>query len=101
MGRVYKRTPAKRDLTRHFVWLGERNLATAERFAILAEQTFRELAEMPGMGSPGKLTKGRHSGSRLWRVRGFENYLIVYRPHRGGVMIERVVHAAEDYTRLS
>ena len=31
--------------------------------------------------------------------RDFEQYLIAYRPQRGGVAIERLVHAKQDYRR--
>lgn len=36
----------------------------------------------------------------MWRVRGFEAYLIVYRPLKDGVQIERVIHAKQDYKRV-
>jgi plasmid stabilization system protein ParE len=37
---------------------------------------------------------------RMWRVRHFEKYLIFYQPIPDGVQIERVIHAAQDYTRI-
>jgi hypothetical protein len=36
----------------------------------------------------------------LWRVRGFREYLIAYRPHSEGVAIERLIHAKQDYHRV-
>ena len=42
----------------------------------------------------------RFAGVRLWRVGGFERYLIAYRPLKEGVVIERVFHAAQDYQRI-
>jgi len=44
--------------------------------------------------------QGRFADVRLWRVRGFENYLIFYRPLADGVQIERVIHAAQDYQQI-
>jgi hypothetical protein len=41
-----------------------------------------------------------HAGIRLWRVRGFENYLIAYRQQRAGIAIERIIHAKQDYQRV-
>jgi plasmid stabilization system protein ParE len=64
------------------------------------EATYSELAEMPGIGSPGKITAGKYTGVRLWRVSGFEEYLIAYRMRPGGVAIERLIHAKRDYQRM-
>jgi hypothetical protein len=55
---------------------------------------------MPGMGAPGRVGRGKHAEVRIWRVRGFHEYLIGYRPRRGGVAIERLVHAKQDYQRV-
>ena len=50
------------------------------------------------MGSPRQV--GRFADVRMWRVRDFEKYLIFYRPVGDRIQIERVVHAAQDYTRV-
>lgn len=36
----------------------------------------------------------------MWRVRGFESYLIFYLPQKEGIAVERVIHAALDYQRI-
>jgi plasmid stabilization system protein ParE len=36
----------------------------------------------------------------MWRVGHFEKHLIFYQPIPDGVRIERVIHAAQDYTRI-
>jgi len=101
MARAVQRPAARRDFIIHYVYLAENGgLETAKRFRLAVEKTYAELAEMPGMGAPGKVRQGKHSGVRLWRVRDFEAYLIAYRPHRGGVAIERLVHAKQDYERV-
>ncbi len=82
---VQKRPAAQRDLLEHFVSLGERaGEATALRFLQAAEETFAELAAMPGMGRAEDFDHPRLTGMRRWRVRGFENYLIFYRPFSQG-----------------
>lgn len=97
-GRPTHRRPA--DFVIHYAYLLEHaGLDTAKRFRQAVEQTYTGLAKMPGMGSPAKLRKGKHAGVRIWPVRGFENYLIAYRPHRKGIAVERVVHARQDYQR--
>ena len=101
MVRVLKREAAKRDLIGHFVYLaGNASLEVARRFADAARSTFNELAEAPEMGAPGKVRHGRYADIRLWRVGGFERYLVAYRPLKDGVVIERVFHAAQDYQRI-
>ena len=42
----------------------------------------------------------KHAGVRIWRIREFEEYLIAYQPRRGGVAIERLIHAKQDYRRI-
>ena len=101
MARLTQRPAARRDLIHHIVYLAEHaGLATAQRFRQAAQQTYEELAEMPQIGTAGKVRQGRFADVRLWRVRGFENYLIFYRPLADGVQIERVIHAAQDYQRI-
>ena len=100
MPRIIKRLAAKRELTQHFVWFAEEaGLEVARRFLKSAEKSFQDLAEMPGMG-PLKVHEGKFAGVRMWRVAGFENFLIFYRPLKDGVAIERVFHAKQDYQRV-
>ncbi|HXB70923.1 MAG TPA: type II toxin-antitoxin system RelE/ParE family toxin [Candidatus Acidoferrales bacterium] len=91
MARLLRREAAKRDLIAHFVYLGE---------TLAAEQAAKSLAQMPEIGIPGKVRRGKYAGVRIWPVPGFDKYLIVYRPIKEGVQVERVVHAAQDYRRV-
>ena len=101
MAHVLKREAAKRDLIRHFVYVAENaSLEVARRFKDAAQDAFIELSEAPEMGSPGKIRQGKFAGVRLWRVGGFERYLIAYRALKEGVVIERVFHAAQNYQRV-
>jgi toxin ParE1/3/4 len=98
MGRALVRPAARRDLIRHFAYIGEASgLTAARRFRNAARLTLSELAQTPGIGAP-RNTK-RFPGLRMWRVRGFEKYLIFYQASETNVLIERVIHAAQDYTR--
>jgi toxin ParE1/3/4 len=98
---VRKRATAQRDLLEHFVSLGERaGEATALRFLQAAEETFAELAAMPCMGRAEDFDNPRLTGMRRWRVRGFENYLIFYRPFSQGIEVWRVVYATRDLPGL-
>jgi toxin ParE1/3/4 len=101
MARVLKREAAKRDLMQHFVYLADSaGLEVARHFKDAARVAFAELSSTPEMGAQGKVRQGKFAGVRLWRVGGFERYLIAYRPLKDGVVIERVFHAAQDYQRV-
>ena len=100
MPRIIKRLAAKRDLTLHFVWFAEQaGVEVARRYQRAAEKAFQNLAKMPRMG-PLKAHEGKFAGVRMWRVPGFESFLIFYRPLKDGVAIERVFHAKQDYQRV-
>jgi toxin ParE1/3/4 len=65
MARIIKRLAAKRDLTQHFVWFVEQaGLEVARRFRDAAEKSFRDLAEMPRMGTL-KVHEGKFAGVRM------------------------------------
>jgi len=74
MARVVKRAAAKRDLTNHFVFLGENaSVEVARRFLDVV---------------------------RVWPVKGFERYLIFYRALADGVEILQVIHSARNIELL-
>ena len=78
MARLLRREAAKRDLIAHFVYLGE-NASTevAERFLLAAEQAAKSLAQMPEIGIPGKVRRGKYAGVRIWPVPGFTPLKII------------------------
>jgi toxin ParE1/3/4 len=99
VGRAIVRPAARRDLIRHFAWLGENgSINVAHRFLAAARAAFLELAQAPNLGAPGKSEK--FPALRMWRGRHFEKYLIFYDPRTNGVQVERVIHASQDYTRI-
>jgi plasmid stabilization system protein ParE len=100
MRRIVKRVAAKRDLIVHFAFIAEGSPDAARRFLVSAEKSFQDLAEMPYMGAPRDALSSKFADIRLWRVTGFENYLILYRPRSDGIAVERVIHAKQDYHRF-
>jgi toxin ParE1/3/4 len=74
----------------------EASLETALRFYDAAATTFTNLARMPNMGERRESSNPRLEGLRIWRIQGFENHLIFYRPLEDGIEIVRVLHAARD-----
>jgi plasmid stabilization system protein ParE len=101
MARVIIRPKARRELQQVVVYLIENaGPEVARRFRRAATETFQSLAAMPAMGSPRKVRRPEFAGIRMWRVKHFESYLIFYFPRKGGIAIERVIHAKQDYQRV-
>ena len=79
MGRAIVRPAARRDLIRHFAYIGENSsLDAARRFLSEARGTFLELAQTTHLGA--RRQSQKVPTLRMWRVRHFEKYLIFYHP---------------------
>lgn len=65
-----------------------------------AYETFKNLADKPGLGRLGKFHNPRLKGIRTWRITGFDNYLIFYRAVPGGIQVLHVYHGARDLEAL-
>ncbi len=93
---VTKRTQAERDLEEGFVYIGEENLDVGVRFLVAAEESIEFVAKMPHIGSPREFRSSRLRNVRVWPVKGFEDYLIFYRPTDDGIEVLRVLHGKRD-----
>jgi len=101
MAGAIQRTAARRDFIIHFAYLAENAGAeVATRFRTAVESTYADLARTPGMGAPHKVRHGKHAGVRLGGCGGSRPISFAYRPHKGGVAIERLIHASPDYRRM-
>ena len=96
MNNVIKREQAKRDLEECFVYIAEENLDIAVHFLAYAEETLELLAKMPFLGTPRDFRSHKLRTLRMWHVKGFEDYLIFYRPIDDGVEVFRVLHGKRD-----
>jgi toxin ParE1/3/4 len=73
---------------------------SATRFLRAAEETFLDLAAMPGMGVATSFDDSEDHDLRRWRIRSFENFLIFYCPIKDGIEVIRVLHGAREIERL-
>jgi len=73
---IQKTPQAAADLIDIASYIAEDNLDAAERFLDAAEEAFALLASMPSMGRAVNFQSPAAQGIRVWRVRGFERYLI-------------------------
>ncbi|MFQ6029313.1 MAG: type II toxin-antitoxin system RelE/ParE family toxin [Dehalococcoidia bacterium] len=94
MPTYYLRPQAAADLEEIRLYISGDNLEAAARLLEQFRDTFRRLAEFPGLG------RARPElGSEL-RSFPLGNYLIFYRPIDNGVDIGRVLHGSRDFEAL-
>lgn len=99
-GNIQRLRTLERDLNAAVDYIGERNPDAGLRFLAAAEDAFERLAAMPGMGGLWESPNPRLAGLRVWPIRGFENYLIFYRPLPDGIAVARVIHGSRDIERI-
>ena len=95
------RPKADRDLDGQAYYYA--TVASAEvghRFLVSAHDTFALLATQPNMGWCSRLERPELKQLRVFRVKGFEKTLILYRPRPDGVEILRVVHGSRNLQAL-
>lgn len=82
------------DLQAIYRFLRADDEAVAHRFLDAAYSSFEFLAENPlaGRARP----EFGHADLRSWRVQGFRNHLIFYRPLEDRVQMWRVLHGSRD-----
>ncbi|MEA2712020.1 MAG: toxin ParE1/3/4 [Phycisphaerales bacterium] len=81
-------------------YLADKSPDVADRFINAVPATLQELSEMPGKGSPKHFRGKKLAGLRSWNVRGFRNYLILYRTAPEAIEVIAIVHGAQNLSRL-
>jgi toxin ParE1/3/4 len=107
-GAVVRRSLARKlpravqDLSDIAVYLASESgsVDLAFRFLDAAEASFEDLSTMPEMGAATEYRHPSLEGVRMWRIAGFDNYLVFYRVAEGVVEIIRVLHAKRDIVAL-
>jgi toxin ParE1/3/4 len=97
---VFQRRLAVADLVQIAFHITLESESAAARFLDAAEATFQQLLRSPHLGATGEFRSRHLKGIRRWRVNGFENFLIFYRPVDDGIEIIRVIHGARDIESL-
>ncbi len=72
----------------------------AERVHLTILDTADFPATNPAIGRRILNAKPRHKSIRWMVVPKYRNYLFFYRPFQDSVMVVRILHAAEDWTRF-
>lgn len=100
MSRVVRSRKAERDLVEIGIWIGERSPQASRRFVAAAERAFAWLTDMPELGGVCELENPATADLRVWTIKGFPKYLILYRPLDEGIEVVRVVHGSRDLESL-
>ena len=87
---------AEADIDAHCAFIAKRSLEKALDFDRAVFESFDRLSEMPLLGTGRTYLHPNLSGIRMWFVKGFENYLIFYRPFGNYLEIVRVLHSSQD-----
>jgi toxin ParE1/3/4 len=98
--RIIVERAAEDDLFESTAYIQSNNPAAAQRFVQAVRDTFERLADYPEMGRRYQTTHPRLQELRIWRVSGFENYLIFYRTSEDTLFIERVLYGTRDIDHL-
>lgn len=94
------RKKALEDIEQIVRYLAADHPGAARAFRETLEQTCSILADMPDMGIQRSFGPPRLADIRMWPLRRFEKYLVVYRT-RGEILdVIRVVHGARDLPTL-
>ena len=100
MSRIHRRRGVDDDIYQIAVYLLGENESAAHRFVDAVQNTLKNLAQMPGMGSIKNFQDPALFEVRSWRVHGFRNYLIYYFIVDDGIDVLAILHGARDIERL-
>jgi toxin ParE1/3/4 len=100
VGNARKSSQTNRDLITIADHIAADSPSAAYRFFEAAERSFELLAVFPRLGAETGFSNPILANARLFPIRGFDQYLIIYQPEDDGVFILRVVHGARDLDEL-
>jgi len=97
---IFKRPQAERDIEECFVFIAEDNLDTGVYFLAAVEDSLEQIAKYPLIGKQRNFADKQFQNVRMWRVKGFESYLIFYAVTENQIEMIRVLHSSRDIEDL-
>jgi plasmid stabilization system protein ParE len=91
---------AERDLNSVSERIAADDPSTAQRVRRVILDTADFLAGHPELGLLIQNAAARHAKIRWFPVPRFRNYLLFYQPFADTIMVVRVLHASQDWTRF-
>lgn len=98
--RLVRHPQVIQDIVEIADFIAQENLDASDRFIAATEETFAHLLKMPELGGVREFTNPKLSAVRMWRLKGFEKYLVFYQATTTEVTILRVLHGARDIEEL-
>jgi len=98
--RIVRRPAADSDVEAAASYIGEHNMAAADRFIDAVRATEEALLLTPGMGTRRDYDNAALAGMRFHLVKGLRKYLIFYIPRDWGIEVVRVLHGSRDLEAL-
>ena len=95
--KVVLRARALKDLQSIYAFVLEQDRDAADHFLTSFDDELKLLSAHPFLG---RKRYFKQSGIRSWRIRGFEKFLIFYRPTERHLDVIRVLHGARDIAAL-
>ncbi len=101
MRRIKIRPTANEDIDREAIGMAiYAGVEAGLRFYDACEQSFSLLASQPKLGVSRDFGLSILAEMRLWKPKGFDDYLIFYRPIQDGIEVMKVIHGSRDLPML-
>ncbi len=97
---ILKLPQAERDIEECFVFIAENNLDKGVYFLVAVEDSIEQFAKFPFLGNTRNFQNVQFQDVRMWRVKGFENYLIFYSVKDETIEVIRVLHSSRNIDDL-
>lgn len=78
----------------------ESGIELADRFIDAVKETTNQIGKIPFLGFTREFRNPKLQSVRVWRVKGFEKYLIFYIPKNDRIEFLYLIHSARDYTKF-
>jgi toxin ParE1/3/4 len=94
---IRPREAVDHQLAEHYEYIAQDKVEPAERFLVVAAESFERLAQWPEIGLPWKSNRPTHRGLRYYPMPApYRSYLIFYRSTEQTLDVIAVLHAARD-----
>lgn len=99
---VEKSVRSSRDIEEAFVYIAEDNLDSGVYFLVAVEDSLDLLAENPFLGYEKAFKNSKLSGLRVWRVKGFNSYVLIYLVDKQArrLRLMRLINSKRDFDKI-
>lgn len=100
MKTAYFSAKAVDDLDSICAYIQRDNPEAAQRVRTAVLEAAGQLEAQPELGQSLRQPKPKHQGIRMLPVREYRNYMLIYRIEEERILVLRILHAAQDWTRF-